>query len=67
MDKQSLTHKTHLIANQTGLPFNTVLTHFFLEVVLSRISVSEVSKNIIFKGGLLISNILGIVSVTLFL
>jgi predicted nucleotidyltransferase component of viral defense system len=60
MDKQSLTHKTHLIANQTGLPFNTVLTHFFLEVVLSRIAASEVSKNFIFKGGLLISNILGI-------
>ena len=42
MDKQSLTHKVHLIANETGLSFNTVMTHFFLEVVLSRIAVSEV-------------------------
>lgn len=60
MDKQSLIHKTHVIANQTGLPFNTVLTHFFLEVVLSRIAISEGSKNFIFKGGFLLSNILGI-------
>ncbi|MHA1226574.1 MAG: nucleotidyl transferase AbiEii/AbiGii toxin family protein [Candidatus Hodarchaeales archaeon] len=60
MDKQSLTHKTHVIANQTGLPFNTVLTHFFLEVVLSRIAVSIHDKNFIFKGGFLLSNILGI-------
>lgn len=60
MDKQSLTHKTHLIANQTGLPFNTVLTTFFLEVVFSRIAASPQSKNFIFKGGFLLSNILGI-------
>ena len=60
MDKQSLTHKTHVIADKTGLPFNTVLTHFFLEAVLSRIAASEGSKNLIFKGGLLLSNILGI-------
>ena len=64
MDKQSLTHKTHVIASQTGLPFNTVLTHFFLEVVLSRIAVCKESKNIILKGGLLLSNILGINSRT---
>jgi predicted nucleotidyltransferase component of viral defense system len=60
MDKQSLTHKTHFIANQTSLPFNVVLTHFFLEVILSRIAVSEMNKNFIFKGGFLLSNILGI-------
>jgi len=64
MDKQGLTHKTHIIANQTGLPFNTVLTHFFLEVVLSRIAASDVSKYFILKGGLLLSNILGIKSRT---
>jgi predicted nucleotidyltransferase component of viral defense system len=64
MDKQSLTHKVHLIANETGLSFNTVMTHFFLEVVLSRIAVSEVCKNLIFKGGFLLSNILGIKSRT---
>lgn len=64
MDKQSLTHKTHLIASQTGLPFNTVLTHFFLEVILSRIAVSKGCKNFIFKGGFLLSNILGIKSRT---
>ena len=64
MDKQSLTHKTHLIASQTGLPFNTVLTHFFLEVILSRIAVSETCKHLIFKGGFLLSNILGIQSRT---
>lgn len=60
MNKQSLTYKTHLIANQTGLPFNTVLTTFFLEVVLSRIAASPQRKNFIFKGGFLLSNILGI-------
>jgi predicted nucleotidyltransferase component of viral defense system len=60
MDKQSLTYKTHLIANQTGLPFNAVLTHFFLEVLLSRIAGSTGSKNIIFKGGFLLASIFGI-------
>lgn len=64
MDKQSLTHKTHVIADQTGLPFNSVLTHFFLEIILSRIAASEVCKNFIFKGGFLLSNILGIKSRT---
>jgi predicted nucleotidyltransferase component of viral defense system len=64
MDKQSLTHKVHLIASETDLPFNAVMTHFFLEVVLSRIAVSEVCKNLIFKGGFLLSNILGIRSRT---
>ncbi|MDY6846398.1 MAG: nucleotidyl transferase AbiEii/AbiGii toxin family protein [Chloroflexota bacterium] len=64
MDKQSLTHKTHLIAGQTGLPFNAVMTHFFLEVILSRIAVSKGCKNFIFKGGFLLSNILGIKSRT---
>jgi predicted nucleotidyltransferase component of viral defense system len=64
MDKQSLTHKTHIIASQTGLQFNIVLTHFFLEVVLSRIAVSKGSKNFILKGGFLLSNILGINSRT---
>lgn len=60
MDKQSLTHKTHIIANNTGLPFNTVLTHYFLEIILSRIAASDGSKHFIFKGGFLLSNILGI-------
>lgn len=64
MNKQSLTHKVNLIASETGLPFNTVMTHFFLEVALSRIAVSEVGKNLIFKGGFLLSNILGIKSRT---
>ena len=60
MDKKSLTHKMHVIAGQTGLPFNTILTFFFLEVVLSRIAISEVSKYFIFKGGLLLASILGV-------
>jgi predicted nucleotidyltransferase component of viral defense system len=64
MDKQSLIHKTHVIASQTGLQFNTVLTHFFLEVVLSRIAVSKGSKHFKLKGGFLLSNILGIISRT---
>ena len=60
MDKKSLTHKTHVIADQTGLPFNTILTYFFLEVVLLRIALSEVSKHFIFKSGFLLANILGV-------
>jgi len=46
------------------LPFNSVLTHFFLEIILSRIAVSERCQNLIFKGGFLLSNILGIKSRT---
>lgn len=60
MDKQSLTHQTHVIADKTGLPFNTVLTHFFLEVLFSRIAGCSAHNKVIFKGGFLISNILGI-------
>lgn len=60
MDKNNLTHKTHEIADHTGLSFNSLLTHYFLEVILSRIATSTNSKYFILKGGILLANILGV-------
>jgi hypothetical protein len=62
MNRQQLTHKTHVIADHKGLPFNVVLTHYFLEIILARIAASPVSKHFVFKGGFLLANILGIES-----
>lgn len=60
MNKMQLTHKTHQIANANHLPFNTVLTHFFLEAVLFKLCSGETADYFIFKGGLLLSNMFGI-------
>jgi len=60
MNKMQLTHKTHQIANANHLPFNTVLTHFFLEAVLLKLCSGETAEHFIFKGGLLLSNMFGI-------
>lgn len=60
MNKMQLTHKTHQIANANHLPFNTVLTQFFLEAVLLKLCSGETADHFIFKGGLLLSNMFGI-------
>lgn len=62
MNKAALTAFCHKIANQTGLTFNSVMTYYFLEMILKKLSLSPYAKHYIFKGGFLLSNIIGIQS-----
>ncbi len=48
------------ISKETGLSFNSIQTHYFLERILEKIAKSEEKNNYIFKGGFLLSNIIGI-------
>ena len=60
MNKNKLRQICKDRAAQYGLPFNSILTHYFLEHVLNKIAQSRFSKNFIFKGGFLLSNFVGI-------
>ncbi len=42
-----------------GIPSNTLLNYYMMERFLERISISEYNNNFIFKGGFLISSMLG--------
>ena len=46
------------VALKNGKPYEYVLTHYFIERVLSRISVSPYAHNFVLKGGLLLQAIL---------
>ncbi len=48
------------LSKQTGLSFNSIQTHYFLESILEKIANSDEKKNFIFKGGFLLSNVVGI-------
>ena len=62
MNKAKLTALCHKIAKESGLTFNSVMTYYFLEQILKRLSRSNYSNNYIFKGGFLLSNIIGVKS-----
>lgn len=62
MNKAKLTSLCHKVSRATGLSFNSVLTHYFLESVLGSIAKGPYNENFIFKGGFLLSNIVGIES-----
>lgn len=62
MNKTRLTDLCHRISDETGLNFNSVLTYYFLEMFLSKLSKSIYNKNFIFKGGYILSNIVGLES-----
>lgn len=59
MNKQKMTFLVHRIAGENNLSFNTALVYFFLEAVLKRIASSQ-TEQFIFKGGFILSNIIGI-------
>ncbi len=59
MNKQKMTHLVHRVAEENNLNFNTTLVYFFLEAVLKRIAFSHEDR-FIFKGGFILSNIIGI-------
>ena len=64
MNKAKLTAMCHKIAREKGITFNTALTYYFLESILGKIAVSDYKRNFIFKGGFLLSNIIGLESRT---
>lgn len=60
MNKDKLRAICHKLSKETGLSFNAIQTHYFLESILEKIANSNENKNFIFKGGFLIANIIGI-------
>lgn len=62
MNKAGLTALCHKISNETGLTFNSVLLYYFLESILRKLVQGEYGENLVFKGGFLLSNVVGIES-----
>ena len=62
MNKAKLTALCHKISKQTGLTFNSVMTYYFLEFILKKLSQSSYADHYIFKGGFLLSNVIGVES-----
>lgn len=62
MNKAKLTALCHKISKQTGLTFNSVMTYYFLEFILKKLSQSYYADHYIFKGGFLLSNVIGVES-----
>ncbi len=60
MNKNKVTMKCQKISKSTGLSFNAILTHYFLESILEKIANSDENDNFIFKGGFLLANVIGI-------
>lgn len=60
MNKDKLRAICKKISNETGLSFNTIQTHYFLESILEKIANSVEKENIIFKGGCLLANVIGV-------
>ncbi len=60
MNKQKLISLCHKISDEKNLPFNTILMYCFMEKILDKLSQSAYSDKFIFKGGFLLSNILGL-------
>ena len=62
MNKAKLTALCHKVSKETGLTFNSVMTYYFLEIILKKLSQSAYAQNYIFKGGFLLSNVVGVAS-----
>lgn len=60
MNKNALQARVNSLNKQTGVPHNTILQYFFFEEFLERLAKSKFRDNFIFKGGFLLSSILGI-------
>ncbi len=60
MNKAKLRAKCQNISKETGLSFNAIQTHYFLESILREIADSDENENFIFKGGFLLANVIGI-------
>lgn len=62
MNKARLTALCHTISKETGLTFNTVMLYYFLEGILKKLVQGKYGRDLVFKGGFLLSNIVGIES-----
>lgn len=62
MNKAKLTALCHKVSKEIGLTFNSVMTYYFLEIILKKLSQSVYAQNYIFKGGFLLSNVVGVAS-----
>lgn len=62
MNKNKLNAMVHRVSEKTGIIYNSILTYYFMEDILSMISKSNYKDKFIFKGGFLLSNIIGISS-----
>lgn len=62
MNKSKLTALCHKVSKNTGLPFNAVMLYYFLESILKKLAKSKHHEKFIFKGGFLLSNVVGIES-----
>ncbi|MDO5044678.1 MAG: nucleotidyl transferase AbiEii/AbiGii toxin family protein [Coriobacteriia bacterium] len=60
MSKEQLRAACQKISRKTGLSFNAIQTHYFLEKILEKIAKSEENHNFIFKGGFLLANVIGL-------
>ena len=60
MNKDKLRAKCQKLSKETGLSFNALQTHYFLESILEKIADSDKNENFIFKGGFLLANVIGI-------
>ncbi len=60
MNKDKLTSMCHKISAKTNLSFNEVMVYYFLERILEKLSTSSYGENFIFKGGFLLSNVVGL-------
>ena len=60
MNKNKLRAICQKLSKETGLSFNAIQTHYFLESILEKIASSDESENFIFKGGFLLANVIGI-------
>ena len=60
MNKNKLRAMCQKLSKETGLSFNAIQTHYFLESILEKIADSDDNESFIFKGGFLLANALGI-------
>lgn len=62
MNKAGLTALFHTISKDTGLTFNSVMLYYFLENILRKLVQGKYGETLVFKGGFLLSNVVGIES-----
>ncbi len=60
MNKDKLRGVCQKLSKETGLSFNAIQTHYFLESILEKVASSDEGGNFVFKGGFLLANIIGI-------
>ena len=60
MNKDKVTAMCHKLSGEKGLTFNSAMIYYFLEEILRKLADSKYNDKFIFKGGYILSNIVGI-------